>query len=255
MQQAIEKLREMRLRGFIDAVREQLESSQYQQLSFDERFSMIVEREYLDRKTRRMKRAITRAQLKQQATVDDIDFETPRKLKRKQFLELSTGNWIRSKHNLVIVGPTGIGKSYLACALADRACKLGYQARYFRTNTFLSEVMLAKADGSYPKFVAQMAKTELLVIDEWLRDMLDHVQAREMLDVLDDRYRKGSTIFCSQLPVSEWHARIDDPTIADAILDRIVHDSMRIELDGQSMRKKTSTIASDKASLRSDQIK
>lgn len=167
-------------------------------------------------------------------------------------LELASGNWISNRHNLIIIGPTGIGKSFLACSLADKACKLGFQARYYRANALVSELLLAKADGSYPRLAAQLAKTHLLIIDEWLRDSLNLSQSRELLDLFDDRYRKASTIFCSQMPVADWHARIDDPTIADAILDRIVHDSHRLELEGQSMRKKTSFIANNSTSLRSD---
>lgn len=250
--QTVEKLRDMRLTGFIDALREQQESMHYQKLDFDERFGLIVDKEHLIRKNRKLKRSITKAKLKQQATIEEIDFDTPRKLKRAEFLELAAGSWLENRHNLVLIGPTGIGKSFLACSLADRACKLGFEARYYRTNAFISELLLAKADGSYPKLVAQLAKVDLLIIDEWLRDTLNQSQAREMLDILDDRYRKASTIFCSQLPVREWHARIEEPTIADAMLDRIVHDSHRIELDGQSMRKKTSLISEGNTSLRSD---
>ena len=136
IQQTVEKLKDMRLSGFIDALREQQESSQYQKLSFDERFGLIVDKEYLLRKNRRLKRSITKARLKQQATIEDIDFDTPRKLKRTEFLELAGGNWISKKHNLVIVGPTGIGKSFLACSLADKACKLGFQARYYRARRY-----------------------------------------------------------------------------------------------------------------------
>lgn len=245
-QQTLEQLREMRLRGFIDALQEQQESSHYHTLSFEERLAFIVDKEYLNRKTRRLKRVIKTAQLKQQATVEDVDFETPRKLQRSLFMELASGGWVRKRHNLIVTGPTGIGKSFLACALADNACKQGFQARYYRTNAFISELLLAKADGSYPKLATQLAKTHVLVIDEWLRDPLNHSQARELLDVLDDRYRKASTIFCSQLFVKNWHSRIEDPTIADAILDRIVHDSFRIELDGKSMRETTSTIGHGK---------
>lgn len=252
IQQTVEKLRNMRLTGFIHALKEQQESTQYQKLDFDERFGLIVDKEYLIRQNRRLKRAITNARLKQQATVEDIDFETPRKLKRSEFLELASGGWISHCHNLVIVGPTGIGKSFLACSLADKACKLGFQARYYRVNDLLSELLLARADGSYPKLAAQFANTQLLIIDEWLRDSLNHAQARELLDILDDRYRKASTLFCSQLPIADWHQRFEDPTIADAILDRIVHDSLRIELDGPSMRKTTSQISKHKTSLRSD---
>ena len=243
----------MRLTGFIDALQQQQESTQYHALSFDERLSFLVDREYLDRQNRKLKRSLDKAQLKQNATVEDVDFETPRKLNRASFLELAAGTWVSQKHNLLVVGPTGIGKSFLACALADKACKMGFQSRYYRTNTLLSELLLAKADGSYPRLTQQLGKTHLLVMDEWLRDPLTTVQAREVLDILDDRYRKASTLFCSQVPVKEWHSRIEDPSIADAILDRIVHDSLRLELDGNSMRKKTSAISRTKASLRSEE--
>jgi len=252
IQQTVEKLRNMRLTGFIDALREQQESTQYQKLDFDERFGLIVDKEYLIRQNRRLKRSIIKARLKQQATIEDVDFDTARKLKRSEFLELANGNWISNRHNLVIIGPTGVGKSFLACSHADKACKLGFQARYYRANDLISELLLAKADGSYTKLVTQLANTQLLIIDEWLRDPLSNAQARELLDVLDDRYRKASTLFCSQLPIADWYSRIEDPTIADAILDRIVHDSLRLELDGQSMRKKTSQINQNKTSLRSD---
>lgn len=252
IQQTIEKLRDMRLTGFIEAIREQQESTQYNKLDFNDRIALIVDKEYLIRKTRKLKRSIANACLKQQATIEDVDFDTQRKLKRAEFLELASGNWISNRHNLIIIGPTGIGKSFLACSLADKACKLGFQARYYRANALVSELLLAKADGSYPRLAAQLAKTHLLIIDEWLRDSLNLSQSRELLDLFDDRYRKASTIFCSQMPVADWHARIDDPTIADAILDRIVHDSLRLELEGQSMRKKTSFIANNSTSLRSD---
>jgi len=255
-QQIISKLREMRLGGFIAGVEEQEESTQYQQLAFEERFGMIVEKEYLNRKSKRLKRTISKAKLKQQATIDEIDFKANRGLKRTEFLEFAGCGWISNRHNLIINGPTGVGKSFIACALAEQACRLGFQAKYYRANSFLSELLLAKADGSYPKLVKQLAKTPLLIIDEWLRDPLNQAQARELLDILDDRYRKASTIFCSQLPVKDWHSKIEEPTIADAILDRVVHDSLRIELHGQSMRKKTSQILLDSdSSLRSDKQK
>lgn len=253
-QQTLMQLREMRLNGFIDALRHQQESTHYNGLSFDERLSFLVNQEYLDRQNRKLKRSLDKAQLKQNATIEDVDFETPRKLNRAAFLELAAGTWVSQKHNLLIIGPTGIGKSFLSCALADKVCRMGFQSRYYRTNTFLSELLLAKADGSYPKLTRQLSKTHLLVMDEWLRDPLTTVQAREILDILDDRYRKASTLFCSQVPVKEWHARIEDSSIADAILDRIVHDSLRLELDGNSMRKKTSAISNNKASLRSDNL-
>jgi DNA replication protein DnaC len=169
-------------------------------------------------------------------------------------MELANLDWIVKHHNLTIVGPTGVGKSFLASALADQACKLGYSARYFKTSALISEILAAKADGSYPKLTASLARFDLLIIDEWLREPLDDMEAREILDLLDDRFRKASTLFATQFPVTEWYKLIKEPTLAEAILDRIVHDSLRIQLMGQSMRQITSSIKSTELdpSLRSD---
>ncbi len=189
-----------------------------------------------------MIRRVREAKLKQSATIEDIDFHSPRKLEKSKLLELAGCNWIRNKHDLFITGPTGIGKTYIACALADKACRGGFKAFYRKTGDLISELLVARGDGSYPKYASKLARTHLLIIDEWLRDPLAQNQAREILDLLDDRFRTKSTIFVSQVPVSDWHKHIADPTIADAILDRIVHDSLRLELAGESMRKRTAKI-------------
>lgn len=240
--QTIEKLKSLKLAGFVHALREQTESTQYQSLSFDERLGFLVDSEFLRRSNLKVSRTIKEARLKQQGTVEDVDFDTKRGLGRSTFMDLAQCSWIRQAHNLIISGPTGVGKSFLACALADKACKLNLKAQYVKASDLVSSLQLARADGSYAKMAAKFAKLPLLVIDEWLRDPLSQVQAREVLDLLDDRYRKASTIFCSQLPVPEWHQCIQDPTLADAILDRIVHDSLRLELDGDSMRKRTAKL-------------
>lgn len=243
IEQTVEKLKALRLSSFARALRAQLESPQYTALPFEERISLLVEAEFLTRENRRLALNLREAKLKQSCTVEDVDFETPRNLKRSQFMELAQCHWIAKGHNLIITGPTGSGKSFLACALADQACKLKLRARYVKTSELARDLLIAREDGSYPRFMARLAKTHLLVIDEWLRDPLSQSQAREVLDMLDDRFRKRSTIFVSQLAVDDWFQHIADPTLADAILDRVVHDSHRMELKArESMRKRTAKL-------------
>ena len=245
IEQTMQHLRNMRLTGFIEALREQQESTQYSDLAFDERLSLLVDREHLRRKNNRLKSSLKQAHLKQTASIDRIDFEVSRKLDKAKILEFANGAWISEKQNIIITGPTGAGKTFLACALADNACKSGLQSRYFRTHEFATEVMLARADGSYPRFIDKLDKTKVLILDEWLRDPLTASNSRLILDILDERYQKNSNIFCSQIPVDKWFELIEDPTIADAILDRIIHNSHRINISGDSMRKKNASLRSD----------
>ena len=245
IQQTIQSLKEMRLFGFAHALREQLETPAYAELPFEQRLALLVDQEALRRSNSRIARYIKNAQLKQQCAVEDIDISASRGIDRAQVLELAACTWIQHKQNVIITGPTGAGKSYLACALAHAACRHSLSAKYVKMNQLVRSVLIAKADGSYPKLCTSLDKVKLLVIDEWLRDPLADSHARELLDILDDRFRSTSTIFVSQLPVAEWHAQIQNPTLADAILDRIVHDAHRIELKGESMRKKTAQIAKD----------
>jgi len=241
-EQLCEQLRMLRLSGFIQALREQHENVQYRELPFEERLGFLVQHECLRRDNRKLVRRLKTARLKQSATLDQVDFTVARGLNKKKFLELAELSWVSEHHNLTIMGPTGVGKSFLASVLGDQACKRGFAVRYFKTSALISELLAAKADGSYQKFSAALARTDLLIVDEWLRESLPELHAREILDLLDDRFRKSATLFATQFPVAEWYRLIKEPTLAEAILDRVVHDSLRIVLMGESMRKLTSKV-------------
>lgn len=242
MQQTLEQLKGMKLNGFVEAWQEQHAQPTYHNLSFDERLALLVEREYLRRQQQRQQRRLKQAKLFIGAAIADVDFEVPRNLKKAQFLEWAQGQWLLDHLNLILVGPTGTGKTFLSCVLADHLCKQGHTVRYLKTAELVCELKLAKADGSFPRLRKRLASFELIILDEWLRDPLSAADARELLDFLDDRYRRSSCLFATQFPVQQWHQQILEPTLADAILDRIVHDSLRLVLKGESMRKLTSKI-------------
>ena len=244
MQQTIEQLKDLKLHGLLDAWCEQHEQPTYHDLSFDERFALLVEREHIRRQNQRLKRRLKQAQLFMGATLSEVDFQVARGLKKAQFLDWAQGQWLAQHLNLIMVGPTGVGKTFLACTLADHLCKHGQSVRYFKTANLIAELKFAKADGSFPKFRKHLATFDLLILDEWLRDYLTPNDAREILDLLDDRFRHASCLFASQFPIKDWHQKIQDSTLADAILDRIVHDSLKLTLKGESMRKLTSQLHS-----------
>lgn len=242
MQQTLEQLKEMKLTGLLEAWQEQQAQPTYHDLSFNERLALLVEREYLRRQQQRLKRRLKQAKLFVGAAIADVDFDVPRGLKKPQFLEWAQGQWLADHLNLVLLGPTGTGKTFLSCVLADHLCKQGHPVRYIKTADLVMELKLAKADGSFPRLRKRLAGFELIILDEWLRDPLPKADAREILDFLDDRYRRSSCLFATQFPVKQWHQQIQEPTLADAILDRIVHDSLRLVLKGESMRKLTSKV-------------
>jgi DNA replication protein DnaC len=246
MQQTIDQLKNLQLFGLLEAWQEQQTLKTYHDLAFDERFALMVEREHLRRQNQRLQRRLSQARLPIHAALDVVDFDVPRGLRKGQFLELAQGQWVNDRLSLVLLGPTGVGKSFLACVLADHLCKQGHSVRYIKTADLLLELKLSKADGSFPKLRKQFTLYSLLVLDEWLRDPLSVSEAREILDLLDDRFRKSSCLFVTQVPIPQWHPQIQDPTLADAILDRIVHDAIRLSLKGESMRKLTSKLKSQK---------
>ncbi len=234
----LDKLREMRLTGMQKALIEQMDLPDRDTLSFDERFGLLVDAEHTERENRRLKTRLKRARLRQAATVEDIDYRHPRGLDKSLMLSLAGCDWIRQHHNVIITGPTGAGKSYLACALGNKACREGYPVLYFRIARLFQHLAIAKADGRYDKLLRALARSRLLVLDDWGTAPLTDEHRRDLFEVMEDRYDRGSTLIAAQLPVKHWHETIGDPTLADAILDRLIHNAYTITLKGESMRKR-----------------
>ncbi len=243
--QTIEQLHQMRLHTMAAAFKEECERPNNSELTFEDRVAMMVEREWLSRENRRVNTRLKAARLKHHATIEDLDFRTPRELDKSVILSLASCQWIRSHHNVIITGPTGIGKSYLAEALTNKACREGYTARYYRASRFFQELAMARGDGSYAVLLQKIAKTDLLVIDDWgLATLTDH-ERRDLLEVMEDRHNIRSTLMTSQYAATTWHDLVGEPTLADAILDRIVHNAHKICLNGDSMRKIRSNLTHD----------
>jgi DNA replication protein DnaC len=240
MNQTFDKLDALGLFGMALGLREQLESSQYTSLSFDERFGLLVDREVEIRDSRRLTLRLKAAKLRQEATVEDIDFRTPRGLDRSAIMNLAQAGWVSAKHNLLVTGPTGAGKSFVATALAHAAIRRGHSALYIRTPRLLADLAISRGDGRYVRRLAQLARIALLVIDDFLLTPPTIVEAKDLLEVIDDRSQLRSTLVVSQLPVENWHPALaaGDPTLADAILDRLIHNAHRLGLKGNSMRRR-----------------
>lgn len=238
----LDKLRCLRLQGMVKAYTEQQQQTDINDISFDERLALLVDREMLDRENRRLKTRLRKAKLKQQAVMEDIDYKQPRGIDKSLLLKLTDCNWIKEHHNILIIGATGTGKTYLSCALAHKACLQGFSAYYARLPRLLPELLIAKGDGSYIKRMHELAKTDVLILDDWGLITLTAEHRRDLLEILDDRHGSKSTIVTSQLPVKLWHDTINDSTLADAILDRLIHNAYRLELKGESMRKLKSSL-------------
>jgi DNA replication protein DnaC len=233
----LNSLKAMKLEGMAQAFSEQLELNSHKDLSFEERLAYLIDREQNYRDSKRFARRIRTAQLRQIATLEDIDYQHPRNLEASIIQKLSNLDWMRDKHNLIITGPTGVGKTYLACAFAHQACRKDFTAFYAQTTKLLHDLRIAKADGSYFKKLNRLAKTNLLILDDWGLDQSTVEEKRILLEILDDRYQRNSTIIASQFPTELWYDNLADPTLADAILDRVLHNAYRIELKGESLRK------------------
>jgi len=236
------KLAHMRLQGMLDAWKEQQASADTGQLSFDERFALLVDAEDLYRENRRLQRYLREAKLKiSGACIEDINYATGRHLDRARIRELASCRWIAERQNVTITGATGVGKTYLACALAQQACRRGHRAVYRRASRFFDELTLARADGTYERLLSRLCRIDLLVIDDWGLTPMKAQERRDLLEVLEDRYAARSTIITGQIPTTNWHEHIGEPTLADAICDRVLHNAHKILLKGPSRRKEKKT--------------
>jgi DNA replication protein DnaC len=237
IEQTLEKMNSMKLSGMAEGLRQQLGSPEHVKLAFDDRLGLLVDAEWIAREQRKLAKRLRAAKLRYPASIEDVDFKHPRGLDRQQVLSLGNGGFVQSRHNLVITGPTGVGKSYLACAFVERACRLGYKASYLRLPRLLQQLAVGRGDGSYARVLDRLARLDLLAIDDWLLAPLRDTERRDLVEVIEDRSERVSTLIASQLPTKDWHASIGDPNLADAICDRLLHNAHRIELKGASKRR------------------
>jgi len=235
----LDQLRELRLAGMAPAFTEVLDNPQADQLGHPEWLALLLDREAAERHSRRLQYRLRNARLRpSQASIEDVDYRSPRRLDRSLFQQLSCGNWIAEKRNLIIVEPCGIGKSWLACALGQMACRQDRSVLYKRVPRLFAELEMGRGDGRYPRLFRALTRADLLILDDWGPERLNADQRRDMLEIIEDRHGTAATLITSQLPVSSWHEVIGEPTFADAILDCIVHNAYRLELDGESLRKR-----------------
>jgi DNA replication protein DnaC len=234
----LDKLQTLRLLGFLKGFQEQIQSPDYASLSFEDRVGLLVDRELTERQNRRMANRLKTARFRMDAAIEDVDFKQPRGLDKSLILSLASCQWIQSHENLILTGPTGTGKSYIACALGHQACRQDFSTLYLRLPRLLDDLALAKADGRHPRLLSSLFRADLLILDDWGTRPLTQDQRHDLFEIIEDRYARRSTIVSGQLPVAHWHEIIGDPTLADAILDRLVHNAYKITLKGDSMRKK-----------------
>lgn len=232
-----DKLRTLKLNGMLKALQEQSTNGPCAEMSFEERLGLLIDRELTEQEDRRLGTRLRQARLKQAACVENIDFSIPRGLDKAVIKALASGQWIHDKLNVLVTGPCGVGKSFIACALAHKACLMGHKALYVRAPRMFGDLGLAKGDGRYPQLMRSLTRAQLLVIDDWGLSTLADGERRDLLEILEDRHNARSTIVTSQLPVKHWHEIIGNATLADAILDRLVHNAYTVELRGESLRK------------------
>ena len=233
----LDGLATLRLPGMVRGLLEQREHPDYTALGFEERLAMLVDRELTERANRRLQRVLKAARLRFPATIEAIDFHRPRGLERAQIMALAEAHWVDAHHSIVVVGATGLGKTYLACALAEAAIRRGHSALYLRGPRLLDEITIARAEGRLARLLTHWARIDVLLVDDFLIRPLGPDQAADMLEVIEDRVQRRSTIVTSQLPVAMWHAALGEATVADGILDRLLEQVHRIELHGESMRR------------------
>ena len=237
----LDKLQALKLTGMAQALSEQMTLPDITALSFEERLGLLVDREMTERDNRRLTTRLQRAKLRQSACIEDLDYRHPRGLDKSVMTRLALCQWVRDRHNVLLTGPTGIGKTWIACALGHHACRQGFTTLYLRLPRFLQELPIAKGDGRYVKLMTTLSKTDLLLLDDFGLATLSHEHRHDLLELIEDRHERRATIVTSQLPVDHWHEAIGDPTLADAILDRLVHNAYKITLKGDSMRKRLAT--------------
>jgi len=236
--QTLETMRRLKLTGMAEGLEQQLaQPSTHDELGFNERLALLIDRESTYRHNNKITRLLKAAKLKLQANPADIDYSHPRGLMKSQLADLLSTHWILQHHNVLITGPTGCGKTYLGCALATQACLLGLSVRYYRMPRLLEALTIAHGDGRFTRLTQQLAKTDLLVLDDWGLEKMNLSQRNDLLTIMDDRHGFKSTLVTSQLPTTQWHKTIGDATLADAILDRLLHNSHKLKLKGESMRK------------------
>jgi len=238
----LEKLHTLRLTGMAEALAHQLDQPQSEELAFEERFGLLVDQEILYRDNRRLARLLKAAKLRVHACAEDIDYRHPRGIDRAYMSSLISCQWIQRHQNLCIVGPTGTGKTWLSCALGNQACRLGLSVHYFRLPRLLEQLKIAHGDGSYARLMNQLIKVDLLVLDDWAIQKMGAPQRNDLMEVIEDRHGLKSTLIASQLPIDHWHDYIGEATLADAILDRLLHNAHRLQLKGESMRKTNATL-------------
>ncbi len=239
----IEKLNALGLAAMAQAFQEQMNCPDMTALSFEERIGLIVDFQMTANENRRMRNRLKSARLRVAASIEDLDFRSDRNLDRATIMSLAQNQWVKRYHNILITGPTGAGKSYLACALAQKACRDGHTTLYHRLTKLLQDIALARLDGRYPKLMAALVKCEVLILDDLFITPLARDDQKELLEIIEERYNRKATIVTSQLPVKAWHDAMQDKTVADAILDRLVHNAHKLEITGkESMRRKKSTL-------------
>lgn len=238
----IDKLTSMRLTGMAKAFRAQLENPEIHNLPFEDRLALIVDMEFMERENRQLETRLKAARLRQNAVLEDLDTKAGRGIDRALLASLATCHWVKKRHNLLITGATGVGKTWLACAMSHTACRQGITAVYHRLPALMQDLDLAHHDGRYKRAMRSLAKAELLILDDFGIAPMSAEQLRDLLEIIDERYQKGSILITSQLPIASWHESLRDPTMADAILDRVLHNAYKIELKGESMRKQRTKI-------------